>query len=62
MREYLERRVVLNPVGQRLRIYVVLIAIGELLLGQMLAKVLLSAILVPPVIYLLVGLGRRLDR
>ncbi|MEC3950378.1 queuosine precursor transporter [Sphingobium sp. HWE2-09] len=36
--------------------------IGELLLGQMLAKVLLSAILVPPVIYLLVGLGRRLDR
>ena len=36
--------------------------VGELLLGQMLAKVLLSAILVPPVIYLLVGLGRRLDR
>ena len=36
--------------------------IGELLLGQMLAKVLLSAILVPPVIYLLVGLGRRRDR
>ena len=36
--------------------------ISELLLGQMLAKVLLSAILVPPVIYLLVGLGRRLDR
>lgn len=36
--------------------------IGELLLGQMLAKVLLSAILVPPVIYLLVALGRRLDR
>ena len=36
--------------------------IGELLLGQMLAKVLLSAMLVPPVIYLLVGLGRRLDR
>lgn len=36
--------------------------IGELLLGQMLAKVLLSAILVPPVIYLLVGLGRRMDR
>ncbi|EQB13538.1 queuosine precursor transporter [Sphingobium lactosutens] len=36
--------------------------IGELLLGQMLAKVLLSAILVPPVIYLLVGLGRWLDR
>jgi uncharacterized integral membrane protein (TIGR00697 family) len=36
--------------------------IGELLMGQMMAKVLLSAILVPPVIYLLVGLGRRLDR
>ncbi|MET0248762.1 MAG: queuosine precursor transporter [Sphingobium sp.] len=36
--------------------------IGELLLGQMLAKVILSAVLVPPVIYLLVALGRRLDR
>jgi len=36
--------------------------IGELLLGQMLAKVILSALLVPPVIYLLVVLGRRLDR
>lgn len=36
--------------------------IGELLLGQMLAKVVLSAILVPPLIYLLVGLGRWLDR
>ncbi|PBN44929.1 queuosine precursor transporter [Sphingobium sp. D43FB] len=36
--------------------------IGELLLGQMLAKVVLSALLVPPVIYLLVGLGQRLDR
>ena len=36
--------------------------IGELLLGQMIAKVLLSAILVPPLIYLFVGLGRRLDR
>ncbi|WP_313802142.1 queuosine precursor transporter [Sphingobium sp.] len=36
--------------------------IGELLLGQMLAKVTLSAILVPPVIYALVALGRRLDR
>jgi uncharacterized integral membrane protein (TIGR00697 family) len=35
--------------------------IGELLLGQMIAKVVLSAVLVPPVIYLLVGLGRRLD-
>ncbi|APL94879.1 VUT family protein [Sphingobium indicum] len=36
--------------------------IGELLLGQMLAKVALSALLVPPVIYALVALGRRLDR
>lgn len=36
--------------------------IGELLLGQMMAKVMLSAIFVPPVIYLLVALGRRLDR
>lgn len=36
--------------------------IGELLLGQMIAKVILSAILVPPVVYLLVALGRRLDR
>ncbi|MDR7153462.1 putative integral membrane protein (TIGR00697 family) [Sphingobium xenophagum] len=36
--------------------------IGELLMGQILAKVVLSALLVPPVIYLLVGLGRRLDR
>jgi conserved hypothetical integral membrane protein len=35
--------------------------IGELLLGQMLAKVVLSLILVPPLIYLLVGLGRQLD-
>jgi uncharacterized integral membrane protein (TIGR00697 family) len=35
--------------------------IGELLLGQMLAKVTLSALLVPPLIYLFVGLGRRLD-
>jgi uncharacterized integral membrane protein (TIGR00697 family) len=35
--------------------------IGELLLGQMLAKVVLSAVLVPPLIYLFVGLGRRLD-
>ena len=35
--------------------------IGDLLLGQMLAKVVLSALLVPPLIYLLVGLGRRLD-
>ena len=35
--------------------------IGQLLAGQMLAKVVLSAVLVPPLIYLLVGLGRRLD-
>ena len=35
--------------------------IGQLLLGQMLAKVVLSAVLVPPLIYLVVGLGRRLD-
>jgi uncharacterized integral membrane protein (TIGR00697 family) len=36
--------------------------IRELLLGQMLAKVVLSAVLVPALIYLFVGLGRRLDR
>src|SRR5215212_10714550 len=36
--------------------------IGELLLGQMLAKVALSVVLVPPLIYLAVALGRRLDR
>ena len=36
--------------------------IGELLLGQMLMKVVLSAILVPPLIYLMVGLGRWLDK
>jgi hypothetical protein len=35
--------------------------IRELLLGQMLAKVVLSAVLVPPLVYLFVGLGRRLD-
>ena len=35
--------------------------IGELLLGQMLAKVVLSAVLVPPLIYAFVALGRRLD-
>lgn len=35
--------------------------IGELLLGQMLAKVVLSAVLVPPLVYLLVAIGRRLD-
>ncbi|HEU4959192.1 MAG TPA: queuosine precursor transporter [Sphingomonas sp.] len=36
--------------------------IGALLVGQMIAKVILSAVLVPPVIYLFVGLGRALDR
>lgn len=35
--------------------------IGQLLLGQMLAKVVLSAVLVPPLIYAFVALGRRLD-
>lgn len=35
--------------------------IVELLAGQMIVKVILSALIVPPVIYLLVGLGRRLD-
>jgi hypothetical protein len=36
--------------------------IGELLVGQMIAKVVLSALLVPPLIYAVVALGRRLDR
>ena len=36
--------------------------IGELLLGQMLAKVVLSAVLVPPLVTLFVGFGRRLDQ
>jgi len=35
--------------------------IGTLLLGQMLAKVVLSAVLVPPLVYAFVALGRRLD-
>jgi uncharacterized integral membrane protein (TIGR00697 family) len=35
--------------------------IAELLLGQMLAKVVLSAVLVPPAVYLFVALGRKLD-
>jgi uncharacterized PurR-regulated membrane protein YhhQ (DUF165 family) len=35
--------------------------IGELLLGQMLAKVVLSAVLVPPLVYVFVAIGRRLD-
>ena len=36
--------------------------VGALLAGQMIVKVILSAVLVPPLIYLFVGLGRRLDR
>lgn len=35
--------------------------IGELVLGQMLAKVVLSAVLVPPLVYGFVALGRLLD-
>ncbi len=35
--------------------------IAELLVGQMIAKIVLSAVLVPPLIYLAVALGRRLD-
>ena len=35
--------------------------IGELLLGQMIAKVVLSALLVPPLIYVFVMIGRWLD-
>ncbi|HKX92177.1 MAG TPA: queuosine precursor transporter [Sphingomicrobium sp.] len=35
--------------------------IGELLLGQMLAKVVLSVIMVPPLIHLFVAIGRSLD-
>jgi uncharacterized integral membrane protein (TIGR00697 family) len=35
--------------------------IGQLLAGQMLAKVVLSAVLVPPLIYFFVGLGKKLD-
>ena len=35
--------------------------IGNLLVGQMLAKVVLSVVLVPPLIALFVGLGRRYD-
>lgn len=35
--------------------------IGELMLGQALTKVVLSIVLVPPLIYIFVGLGRRLD-
>jgi queuosine precursor transporter len=36
--------------------------VGELLLGQMIAKVVLSAVLVPPLVYAFVGLGRSMDR
>ncbi len=36
--------------------------ITELLVGQLLAKVVLSLVLVPPLIYAFVALGRRLDR
>ena len=36
--------------------------IGELMLGQMLAKVVLSAVLVPVIIIVCVEIGRRLDR
>jgi len=35
--------------------------IGNLIVGQMLAKVVLSVILVPPLVYAFVGLGRTLD-
>lgn len=35
--------------------------IANLLLGQMLAKVVLSIVLVPPLIYIFVAIGRRLD-
>ena len=36
--------------------------IGDLIVGQALAKVMLSIVLVPLLIMLLVGIGRRLDR
>ncbi|GAA0735803.1 queuosine precursor transporter [Sphingomonas japonica] len=39
-----------------------LFPIGELLVGQMITKVALSIVLVPPLIYAFVGLGRGLDR
>lgn len=35
--------------------------IGELMIGQMIAKVTLSAVLVPPLIYFFVWLGKRID-
>jgi uncharacterized integral membrane protein (TIGR00697 family) len=36
--------------------------IGQLLLGQMIAKVVLSAVLVPPLVVMFVALGRQLDK
>src|SRR3982751_4604867 len=36
--------------------------IAELILGQMIAKVVLSAVLVPPLVYAFVALGRSLDK
>jgi queuosine precursor transporter len=36
--------------------------IGELILGQMIAKVVLSGLLVPPLVYGFVAIGRSLDR
>jgi uncharacterized integral membrane protein (TIGR00697 family) len=36
--------------------------IGELMVGQMIVKVVLSAILVPPALYVFVAIGHRLDR
>jgi hypothetical protein len=38
-----------------------LFPIQDLLIGQMLAKIVLSAVLVPPLVMLFVALGRRLD-
>ena len=35
--------------------------IADLLVGQMIAKVVLSVLLVPPAIYLMVAIGKRLD-
>ncbi len=36
--------------------------LGEIMGGQIVSKLVLSTIMVPPLIYLFVGLGRRLDR
>lgn len=38
-----------------------LAALAPLLAGQMLAKVVLSAVMVPPLVYVFVGLGKKLD-